>query len=95
MYELVNEIWIVRFQPSHGRSFFRTFTKFGMLLTTVQKGMSNKSSVWETMDWQAFYFNLSHESASEVTSMIQREAVLHVPTEEEWEADEPNTVPHY
>jgi hypothetical protein len=37
--ERVDMLWIVRFHPKSlkSRDFFRVFTQYGMLLTTVQK----------------------------------------------------------
>jgi hypothetical protein len=95
--EPIMRFWLVQWSCTvvvYGKAtrshLFRIFTRFGSLLTSIQRGIH---PCWST-NYDIYYIMPDNEPTN-VTSMCQREAILHNPTEEELEEEEPNCQPQH
>jgi hypothetical protein len=90
---VIRRFWIVRWEVDvdrEERSAFRVFTKIGYMLTSLQR----REHVSWLADFTIYYIDVDARVVRDVTQNMIAESVLHTPTKEEWEAAEPNAMPH-
>jgi hypothetical protein len=85
-----HRFWVVQYSQTPGKCMFRVFTKWGSLLTSMQR----KHSCW-TIPFRVFYVNRVGGIVRDVSFQAIMTASEYTPTEEEMEAEEPNLLPQH
>lgn len=93
MNQRTTRFWVARFVSE--RDFFRTFTSWGMLLTSLGRMPGLLHPSWHSKDFRIFYINTEVMEVRDVTATAIAEAAHYRPTDEEREADEPAAQAHY
>lgn len=86
--------WVIRYRPEGERPYFRVFTRFGLLLTSMSRPPHELHPSWKD-DYEIFYINPDNPEIRNVTRYLELAATLHTPNEEDAETAEPAITPHF
>jgi hypothetical protein len=89
------KFWVARFMPDNSRDFFRVFTKWGTLLTSLGRPKLQLHPSWSQTNFTIYYVDTTSMEVRDVTQVAVQTAMEYSPTPEEREADEPATWPHF